>query len=64
MNFSRCARQRCPDSISAPEQAEPSHHLYFGYGSGVVCCFLDELYAGGQAEFGVDVGEVGLHRPR
>jgi hypothetical protein len=33
-------------------------------GSGVVCCFLDELYAGGQAELGVDMGEVGLHRPR
>ena len=23
--------------------------------------FLDELYAAGEAEFGVDVGEVGLH---
>ncbi len=27
----------------------------------VAGCFLDELYAGAQAEFGVDVGEVGLH---
>ena len=24
-------------------------------------CFLGELHAGGQAELGVDVGEVGLH---
>ena len=27
-------------------------------------CFLGELHAGGQAEFGVDVGEVGLHGAR
>ena len=40
------------------------HHLSRDHGSGVVCCFLDELYAGGQAELGVDVGEVSLHRPR
>ena len=26
--------------------------------------FLDERYAGIQAQFGVDVGEVGLHRTR
>jgi hypothetical protein len=73
MNFSRCARRRCPNlslragasCISYAEvPVEPSHHLQCGYGSGVVCCFLDELYAGGQAEFGVHVGEVGLHRPR
>src|SRR5271165_5272546 len=32
--------------------------------SGVAGCFLDELYAGAQAEFGVDVGEVGLHCAR
>ena len=30
-------------------------------GLGVAGCFLDELHAGGQAELGVDVGEVGLH---
>jgi hypothetical protein len=30
--------------------------------SGVAGCFLDELHARGQAKFGVDVGEVGLHR--
>jgi hypothetical protein len=30
-------------------------------GSGVARCFLRELYAGGEAEFGVDVREVGLH---
>ena len=30
-------------------------------GSAVPGCFLRELYAGGEAEFGVDVGEVGLH---
>ncbi len=27
-------------------------------------CFLGELHAGAQAEFGVDVGEVGLHGAR
>ena len=27
----------------------------------VTGCFLGELHAGGEAEFGVDVGEVGLH---
>ena len=26
--------------------------------------FLGELYAGGESEFGVDVGEVGLHGAR
>ena len=26
--------------------------------------FLGQLHAGGEAEFGVDVGEVGLHRAR
>ena len=30
----------------------------------VAGCFLDELHAGGEAEFGVDVGEVGLHGAR
>jgi hypothetical protein len=30
----------------------------------VAGCFLGELHPGGQAEFGVDVGGVGLHRPR
>ena len=30
----------------------------------VASCLLDQLYAGGQAEFGVDVGEVGLHGAR
>jgi hypothetical protein len=29
--------------------------------SAVPGCFLSELYAGGDSEFGVDVGEVGLH---
>ena len=32
--------------------------------SGVAGCFLSELHARGQAEFGVDVGEVGLHGAR
>jgi hypothetical protein len=32
--------------------------------SGVPGGFLGELHPGGQAEFGVDVGEVGLHRAR
>jgi hypothetical protein len=32
--------------------------------STVTRCFLGELHAGGQAEFGVDVGEVGLHGAR
>jgi hypothetical protein len=33
-------------------------------GLGVAGCFLDELHAAGEAEFGVDVGEVGLHGAR
>jgi hypothetical protein len=32
--------------------------------SGVTGCFLDELYARAQAQFGVDVGQVGLHAAR
>jgi hypothetical protein len=32
--------------------------------SGVAGCFLNQLYVGAQAEFGVDVGEVGLHGAR
>ena len=32
-----------------------------GFASGVAGCFLDELHTRGQTEFGVDVGEVGLH---
>ena len=31
---------------------------------GVAGCFLHELYAAGEAKFGVDVGEVGLHGAR
>ena len=30
----------------------------------VASCLLDELHARGQTEFGVDVGEVGLHGAR
>jgi hypothetical protein len=33
-------------------------------GLSVACCFLDELHARGKSEFGVDVGEVGLHGAR
>jgi hypothetical protein len=33
-------------------------------GLSVAGCFLDELHARAQAEFGVDVGQVGLHRAR
>jgi hypothetical protein len=29
-------------------------------GSDVAGCFLSELHAGGEAQFGVDVGEMGL----
>src|SRR5271156_5617239 len=32
--------------------------------SGVAGCFLDELHPRAEAEFGVDVGEVGLHGAR
>ena len=32
--------------------------------SGVLGCFLGELHARGQAELGVDVGEVRLHGAR
>jgi hypothetical protein len=33
-------------------------------GSAVPGCFLRELHARGESEFGVDVGEVGLHGAR
>jgi hypothetical protein len=33
-------------------------------GLGMSGCFLGELYPGADAEFGVDVGEVGLHGAR
>ena len=33
-------------------------------GSAVPGCFLRELHAGGESEFGVDVGEVGLYGAR
>jgi hypothetical protein len=32
-----------------------------GLGLSMAGCFLDELDPGGQVEFGVDVGEVGLY---
>jgi hypothetical protein len=57
-----CLTNRCISYDAV--RVDASHHLSRGYGSGVLCCFLDELYAGGEAEFGVDVGEVGLHGPR
>jgi hypothetical protein len=31
---------------------------------GMAGSLLNELHAGGEPEFGVDVGEVGLHRAR
>jgi hypothetical protein len=34
------------------------------HGLTVAGCYLDELHAGGEPEFGVDVGEVGLHGAR
>ena len=33
-------------------------------GLSVANCFLVELHPGGQAKFGVDVGEAGLHDTR
>ena len=45
-----------------PIEFDPGH--FATRWSGVAGCFLDELYAGGEAEFGVDVGEVGLHGAR
>jgi hypothetical protein len=32
--------------------------------SAMAGCFLRELHAGGEPEFGVDVGEMGLHGAR
>ena len=32
--------------------------------SGLAGCFLNKLHTGGESEFGVDVGEVGLHGAR
>jgi hypothetical protein len=40
--------------MGAPQKLSQRRSLVAG-------CFLGELYAGAQAKFGVDVGEVGLH---
>jgi hypothetical protein len=61
--------------ISAPREHQPCDMLSGEYSpvlgsgtaaarSGVAGGFLDELHAAGEAEFGVDVGEVGLHGAR
>src|SRR4029077_20207751 len=62
----------CPDedplaglrkqSVSFGCYGDPNH--CGGAWSAVAGCFLDELHARGQAEFGVDAGEVGLHGAR
>jgi hypothetical protein len=49
------------DSMPADGSDHSAHVLWR---LGVAGCFLDELYAAGEAEFGVDVGEVGLDGAR
>lgn len=46
-----------PRRISRTENPPVRHEA----GSAVPGCFLSELHAGGESEFGVNVGEVGLH---
>ena len=52
----------------AVDQFTGSGHYVFNQScrcrSAVPGCFLSELHAGGESEFGVDVGEVGLHGAR
>jgi hypothetical protein len=43
---------------------EPTRRSSSDTASVVAGRFLGQLHAGGEAEFGVDVGEVGLHRAR
>jgi cytochrome P450 len=47
-----------PAFVRGRQAREDQEQLHFSRGTG---CFLDQLYARGQAEFGVDVGEVRLH---
>jgi hypothetical protein len=47
-----------PDVVGAA--SEPLSRL----SSSVAGCFLGELHPGGEAELGLDVGQVGLHGAR
>lgn len=56
--------EACTTEAVVAEAAAASRSLIRQCESGVAGCFLRELHAGAEAEFGVDVGEVGLHGPR
>lgn len=47
--------------ISVPLKFDTGHWPLSQYRSRVAGCFLDELDARGEAQLGVDVGEVGFH---
>ena len=51
----------CSETEIALESNDFGDGASCGSGSGVAGCFLGESHAGGEAEFGVDVGEMGLH---
>lgn len=62
MNAHRCQLTAC--CIGVQYLSEQHSRSIVAKWSGVAGGFLGELYAGGEAELGVDVGEVGLHGAR
>jgi hypothetical protein len=59
----RRTRRSAPALWSTPEGAAIDL-VFSGRRSGVAGCFLSELHARVESEFGVGVGEVGLHGAR
>ena len=63
-NSSRYKSTAEPATLLPRRSSNQLHSLTSTSPSGVPGGFLNELHAGGESEFGVDVGEVGLHGAR
>ena len=63
IDLTHASQHPVPLTVNMPENADVTTCWPDVSPSVVTGCFLDELHAGGQAQLGVDVGEVGLHRP-
>jgi hypothetical protein len=61
---SRLSRSRHMPRHAGEAGDLPGFHCESARFLGVACGLLDQLHPGGEAEFGVDVGEVGLHGAR
>ena len=57
-------RVRPQPSLDRPRPTAPTGQYEERPRLGVAGCFLDEMYAGSQPRFGVDVREVGLDGAR